>query len=311
MKTVIMGTGGVGGYYGGLLARSGQEVHFVARGAHLQAIREKGLQIKSPHGDFLVQPALATDKPGEIGPADLALFTTKTYQLDEAAELLKPVLGSGTVIIPFLNGVDAADRIGAILGRKRVLGGVTYVSAAIEGPGVIGQYSSFRRIVFGELEGGRTPRIEAIREVLDRTGVTVEVSESISEVLWAKFVFISSLSAMGALTRVSLGDYRSVEESHEILKEAIQEIIGVASAKGVRLAPDIFQKTLSMIEGSEGVIKPSMQRDVEAGRISELESLIGAVVRFGMELSVPTPVMRFAYAVLKPAQVLAGKKQGA
>ena len=307
MKIVIMGTGGVGGYYGGLLARSGQEVHFIARGAHLQAIRERGLQVKSLHGDFLVKPAHATDRPCEIGKADLVLFTTKTYQIDDAVEAVKPVLVSDTVVVPFQNGVDAADRIGAVLGRERIIGGVTWVSAAIQSPGVIGQYSSFRRIVLGELDGRRTPRLEAVREVFATTGATVEVSENISEVLWTKFVFISSVSAMGCLTRVSLGDYRSVEESQAVLKEAIGEIVAVAKAKGVRLAPDVLQKTLATIASSEGTIKPSMQRDVEAGRTSELESLIGAVVRFGAELGVPTPVMQFAYAVLKPGQVLAGR----
>ncbi|HUL31146.1 MAG TPA: 2-dehydropantoate 2-reductase [Thermodesulfobacteriota bacterium] len=310
MKIVIMGTGGLGGYYGALLARSGHEVHFVARGHHLQAICEKGLQVRSVHGGFLVRPARATDNPAGVGEADLVLFTTKAYQTEEAVELVKPVLGPETVIVPLQNGVDAADRIGSLLGMERLLGGMTWISAAVEAPGVIGQYSSFRRIVIGELDGRSTRRIERVRDVLAGTGVNVEVSRNISEVLWTKFAFISSVSAMGCLTRVSLRDYRTIEESYEVLKEVIGEIVAVAKAKGVGvgLAPDILQNTLATIGASDGKIKPSMQRDAEAGRVSELESMIGIVVRLGREMGVPTPVMRFAYAVLKPGQLLAGKR---
>jgi 2-dehydropantoate 2-reductase len=302
MKIAIMGMGGVGGYYGGLLAHSGQDVTFIARGAHWAAIREKGLRVKSVLGDFLVSPAHATDNPAEVGPVDLILFATKTYHTDEAALAIRPMVGSDTVVLPLQNGVDAAERIGAVVGTKHLLGGATWLSAAIEAPGVIGQYSQFRRIVLGELDGRKTPRAQQVFDALNATGATVELSDNIAKVLWTKFAFIASVGALGSLTRVTFGEYRNVPETRAALTEAIAEVAAVARAKGVSLDADVVDKTLAFIDGSAPGIKPSMQRDVEAGRPSELESMLGIVVRQGAELDVPTPVMRFAYAMLKPGE---------
>jgi 2-dehydropantoate 2-reductase len=305
MKIAIMGTGGVGGYYGGLLAKAGRDVTFIARGAHLQAIRKNGLQVKSVHGDFQVSKALATDKPADVGPVDLIIFATKTYQTDEAAKAIKPMVGKDTVVVPLQNGIDAADRIGQVVGMDHVLGGATWLSAAIEAPGVIGQYSEFRRITLGEFSGKTTARLTSIYDLLKETGATVEVSDNILKVLWTKFVFISSVSAMGSLTRMTFGEYRGVPEARAMLTEAIGEVASVARARGVKLDADILAKTQAFIDSSAPGIKPSMQRDVEAGKPSELESLIGVVVRMGAEKNVPTPVMRFAYAMLKPGELKA------
>jgi 2-dehydropantoate 2-reductase len=303
MKIAIMGTGGVGGYYGGLLAQAGHDVTFIARGAHLHAIREKGLQVKSVHGDFLVSPAQATDAPESVGPVDLIIFSTKTYHTDEAALAIKPMVGKGTTVVSFQNGIDAADRIGAVVGMEHLLGGATWLSAAIEGPGVIGQYSQFRRIALGEFNGQSTPRLQAVHDVLKATGATVELSDNILKVLWTKFAFIAAVSALGSLTRVTFGEYRAVPEARAVLTQALEEVAAVSRAKGVPLDPDVADKTLAFIDGSAPGIKPSMQRDVEAGRVSELESMLGVVVRLGAELNVPTPVMRLAYAMLKPGQL--------
>jgi 2-dehydropantoate 2-reductase len=309
MKIAVMGTGGVGGYYGGLLAQSGQDVTFVVRrkpdGAHLAAIREKGLQVKSVHGDFVVAPAQATDNPAEVGPVDLILFTTKTYHTDEAAQAVKPMVGKGTIVLSLQNGVDAAERIGAVVGMEHLVGGATWLSAAIEAPGVIGQYSQFRRIALGEFNGQTTPRLQAVADALKAAGATVELSENILKVLWTKFVFIAAVSAMGSLTRVTFGEYRAVPEARAVLTEALNEVAAVGRAKGVALDADVVDKTLAFIDSSAPNIKPSMQRDVEADRVSELESLVGIVVRLGAELGVPTPVMRFAYAVLEPREQVA------
>lgn len=305
MKVAIMATGGVGGYYGGLLAQTGQDVTFIARGAHLQAIREKGLHIKSVHGDFQIVPAKATDNPSEVGPVDVILFATKTHQTDEAAKLIKPMVGRDTVILSLQNGIDAADRIGAVAGREHMLGGVTWLSAAIEAPGVIGQYSQFRRIVLGEFNGRTTPRLNMVCSTLQSTGATVEVSDNILKVLWTKFVFIAPVMAMGSLTRVTFGEYRSVPEARAVLTEAISEVAAVAQARGVTLDADVVEKTLAFIDSSAPGIKPSMQRDVESGKPSELESMIGVVVRMGAQHNVSTPVMQFAYAMLKPGNLKA------
>jgi 2-dehydropantoate 2-reductase len=305
MKIAIMGAGGVGGYYGGLLARTGQEVIFIARGAHLQALRRQGLMVNSVHGDFLVAPAHATDNPAEVGPVDLILFTTKTYHTDSAALALKPMIGPDTVILPLQNGIDAAARLGAHVALSHLVGGATWLSAALEAPGVIGQYSQFRRIVLGELDDKRTTRLQKISETLAAAGITVEMTDNISQVLWTKFVFISALSAIGCLTRVSCGEYRQVPEARAVLIEAIGEVMAVARTQGVKLDGDLVGQTLGFIDHSPPEMKPSMQRDLEAGRPTELESMIGIVSRLGQEHGVPTPVMRLAYAMLQPADLKA------
>ena len=303
-----MGTGGVGGYYGGLLAQKGQDVIFIARGAHLQAIREKGLQVKSVLGDFFVSPANATDDPKEVGPVDLILFTTKTYHTETAAQAIKPMIDQGTVVISLQNGIDAAERIGAYVGMEHLVGGATWLSAAIEAPGVIGQYSQFRRLMLGEFNGKMTTRLKTIYETLQATGITVELSDNISKVLWTKFVFIASVSAIGSLTRVNFGEFRHVPEARVILTEAIGEVAAVAQARGVTLDRDVVAKTLEFIDNSAPILKPSMQRDVEVGRPSELESLIGTVARLGEQNGVPTSVMKLAYAMLKPGDLKARGK---
>ena len=305
MKIAVMGTGGVGGYYGGLLAQAGHDVTFIVRGPSLQAIRDKGLQVKSVHGDFTVSPAKATDKPSQIGPVDVILFATKTYQTDEAAKLIKPIVGRDTAVVSLQNGIDAADRIGADVGMEHMLGGATWLSAAIEAPGVIGQYSQFRRIVLGEFDGRTTRRLKALYDVLQATGATVETSDNILKVLWTKFVFIAPVMAMGSLTRVTFGEYRSVPEARAVLIDAVSEVAAVAKAKGVSLDADVVAKTVAFIDGSAPGIKPSMQRDLESGKRSELESMIGVVVRMGKQYNVPTPVMQFAYAMLKPGELKA------
>lgn len=303
-----MGTGGVGGYYGGMLAESGADVTLIARGKHLEAIREKGLEVKSVFGDFTVRSIKVTNDPGSIGMVDLVIFATKTYHVEEASKAILPLIGPSTVVVPFLNGVDAAERIGAVIGPEHLIGGVTYLSAAIEAPGVIGQYSQFRRIVIGEFDGQITPRLEAAGEALKGTGAVVELVADIARVLWTKFVFISAISALGALTRETMGDYRSIPETRTVLIEALEEVVAVAGAKGVSLEQDIIEKTMQFIDAATYDMKPSMQRDIEAGRTSELESMVGVVVQLGEKLGVPTPVMRIAYAALKPGQVRASSQ---
>src|SRR5512142_443595 len=214
MKILIMGTGGVGGYYGGLLAQQGNDVTFIARGAHLYAIRHEGLKVKSIHGDFTVFPASAIDDPAQVEPVDLILFCVKTYHTDEAAEAIRPAVGPQTAVMSLQNGIDAADRIGKVVGAEHMLGGATWISSAVEAPGVIKQVSQFRRIVLGELGGGRSERIQSIYEVLNQTGATVEISEDIQKTLWTKFVFIAAASAIGSLTRLPMGNYRTVPETH-------------------------------------------------------------------------------------------------
>jgi 2-dehydropantoate 2-reductase len=305
MKILIMGTGGVGGYYGGLLANQGNEVTFIARGDHLAAIRKNGLKVKSIHGDFHISPANATDDPSEVGPVDLILFCVKTYHTDEAAEAIRLAIGPQTVVLSLQNGVDSAERIGNVIGLEHVVGGATWLSSAMEAPGVIKQISQFRRIVFGEVTGGRSERIQSIFGVLNPTGIVVEISENIQKILWTKFVFISAVSSIGSLTRLPMGEYRAVPETRLLVSSIMHEVEAVARAQGIALDEDVVPKALEFMENSGPHIKPSMQLDVESGRRTELESMVGVIGRKGRQLNVPTPVADFVYGSLLPIELKA------
>lgn len=310
MKIAVMGSGGVGGYYGGLLARAGQEVTFIARGPHLIALLKSGLHIRSVHGDFTISPVQATDRPSEVGPRDLVIVCVKTPDTEEAARAMRLMLAQDTTVISLQNGIDAADRIGAIVGMEHMIGGATWLSSAIEAPGVIRQISQFRRIVVGELDGEITPRVQAIFEALKGTGAMVELSEDIVTVLWTKFVFIASISGLGSLTRLGIGDYREVPETRSTLVSLMGEIAAVARASGIALEEEVIDQTLTLIDNAAPSIKPSMQLDVEAGCRSELDSMIGVICRRGDELDIPTPTANLIYAALLPGELKARNGPG-
>lgn len=309
MKIAIIGSGGVGGYYGGLLARQGHEVTFVARGAHYQAIRQNGLQIKSIFGDFLISPARVTDDPGKIGVVDLILFCVKTYDTDASAEKIKAVTGANTAVLSLQNGIDATERIGKVVGMEHVLGGATWISSAIESPGVIKQVSQFRRVVFGELDGRVTPRVQSLFEAFNSTGITVEISQDIQTLLWTKYVFISSASSFGGLTRLPMGDWRNVPETRAMVTSLMKEVQAVGNAHGARMAADVVEQSLAFMDAAAIHIKASMQLDVEAGRQFELESMVGAIGRKGREAGIPTPTADAIYAALLPVNLKALKIQ--
>jgi len=300
-----MGSGGIGGYYGGLLARAGHDVTFIARGAHLAALRTDGLQVKSVHGDFDIAPAQATDTPAEVGLVDLVMVCVKTPDTEQAAQAIQPMVGPDTTVMSLQNGIDATERIGAIVGMEHVVGGATWISSAIDESGIVQQFSQFRRIVLGELDGQVTPRVRAIVGAFEGTGVAVEIAENILKTLWTKFVFISSISGVGSLTRLEIGEYRDVPETRVLLVGLMREVEAVARASGVALDADVVEQALTIVDQAAPNIKPSMQRDVESGRRSELESLIGVVGRKGRELGVPTPAADAVYAALLPVELKA------
>ena len=308
MKITIMGTGGVGGYYGGLLAQKGHDVTFIARGAHLQAIQKNGLQVKSIFGDFTISPAKATDDPVQAGPVDLVLFCPKTYDTEEAARKIKPVIGQGTSVLSLQNGVDSVERIGGVVGVDHVIAGATWLSSAVESPGVVKQVSDFRRVVLGELDGRITPRVQTIYEVLNDTGITVELSEDIQKILWTKFVFISSASAFGSLTRLPMAAYRSVPETRALIAGLMREVVALAKAQDIVLDPDVVEKSLAFMDNAAPHIKASMQLDVGAGHRTEIESMIGVIGRKGRAVGVTTPVADALYALLLPVDLLARGK---
>ncbi len=305
MKIAIMGTGGMGAYYGGLLANNGQDVHFIARGEHLKALRANGLQIKSIHSDLTVKPVKATDNPSEIGPVDLVLFCTKTYHTDEAAKAIQPLVGQPTTVVSLQNGIDAAERIGKVVGMGHLLAGATWISSFVESPGVIKQVSTFRRVVVGELDGSTSHRLQAVYEAFKPTGIAIETSDNILKVLWTKFVFIAAVSSFGSLTRLPMGDYRSVPETRAKILSLMQEVRALAEAAGVTLDSDVVEKSIKFIDDNLPHIKPSMQVDVENGRRTEIESMIGVIGRKGREKGIPTPIADMVYASLLPIELKA------
>jgi 2-dehydropantoate 2-reductase len=307
MKIAIFGTGGVGGYYGGLLSLHGQEVSFLARREHLQAILRDGLQVKSVHGDFTVKPARATEFPAEVGPVDLVLICTKTYSMEAVLRDLPALVGPQTAIISLQNGIDAAERVGKAVGLQHVLGGATWLSAAVGSPGVIRQVSQFRRVVIGELDGSVTPRVQAVADAFLPTGVTIEVSQTISKVIWMKFVFISAASGVGGLTRLPLGDYRHVPQTRALFTGLMREVEALAALEGILLDSDLIEQTLAFLDRSDPQIKPSMQRDIENGNMFELEALIGAIGRKARERHLSTPIVDMVYASLLPVLLSSGK----
>jgi 2-dehydropantoate 2-reductase len=305
MKIAMIGAGGIGGYYGGLLAQEGHEVTFIARGAHLRAIRQNGLQVKSVFGDFQIKPACATDDPAEVSRADLVLFCTKTYHTDEAAQLAKPLVGPQTTVLSLQNGVDALERIGPVLGSEHMIAGATWLSSAIMAPGIINQISDFRRVVIGEIDGRVTPRVQAVHDAFRGTGVTTEISANIMGVLWTKLVFISAASGFGSLARLPMAAYRSVPETRSLITTLMRETAAVAAAHQIKLDPDVVEKSMAFMDQAGPAIKASMQLDVEAGRHSELDSLIGVIGRKGRERGVPTPVADVIYGSLLPVDLQA------
>ena len=299
MRVAIMGTGGLGGFFAGLLARAGNDVTCIARSAHLAAIREHGLTVHSPRaGDFTVTIA-ATDNPHEIGPVDLILFCVKTYDLEPAAHQLGPLLHAETVVVPVQNGLDAAEQIGDIVGAAHVLGGVSYVGGAIEAPGVVRE-GGVGRLLIGELDGGTSPRVERVLDTFRVAGLPAELHPNIRVAVWEKFLIICAFSGLAALTRLPLGPLRDCPDTAALLRGLIEETEAVARARAIPLPRDCVERALDSLHSIEPTRRPSLQQDLVAGRRLELEALNGALLRLGHACGVPTPLNFAIYAALKP-----------
>jgi 2-dehydropantoate 2-reductase len=294
-----MGSGGLGGFYGGLLARAGEDVSFIARGAHLDAIRARGLAVKSQMvGDFVVS-ATATDDPGAIGPVDLVIVGVKTYDLDKAAEQMRPLVGPHTVVLPLQNGIDATDRIARAVGAESVLVGVAYVASFVEAPGVI-KHTALNRIVVGEPDSRPSKRVvERIASVLRNAGIACETPANIRIPLWEKFVLLTGTGGVMAVTRLPAGPLRESAEASALFRGAMEEGCAVGRAAGVALPDTVVERHWQMVLGLPPGAHGSMLQDLKSGRRLELESLNGAVVRFGRALEVPTPLNFAIYAALK------------
>ena len=303
MRIAVFGTGAVGAYFGGRLAEAGEDVAFVARGDNLRAIRERGLRVSSVAGDFLIRPARASDDPAELGPADVVLVAVKAWQVAEAAEAMRPLLGPDTYVVPLLNGVEAPDQLAAALGPERVVGGICRIVAWIEAPGHIRHAGVPPWIGFGELAGGVSERLERLAAAFGRArGLIVEPLANVRAELWKKLMFIAAVCGVGAVTRAPIGVVRSRPETRRLLERAVEEVRAVAAGCGVPLPASAVTETLAFMDSLPEDTTASMQRDIIAGRPSELEAQSGAVARLARRASVEAPVHDFIWRSLLPQE---------
>lgn len=300
MRIAVVGAGGMGGGYGAALAKAGADVTFIARGAHLAAMRSEGLKVESERGDTHIKPVKATDDPRTVGPVDIVLFCVKLWDVESAGEQIKPLVGPDTAVITLQNGVDAHERLAPILGSRAVMPGVANLSATIVGPGVIRQTGTIMRMVFGELDGSRSRRAVAFAELCAKAGINGVLSETILTELWMKFVLLASNASVMAMTRLPVGKLRDDPDLTALFRSAYQEVADVGRAASIVLPADAAERTLDFNRKAPPHLMASMAVDLLRGNRIELPWLSGKVVELGKRYGVPTPVHSLMYALLKP-----------
>jgi 2-dehydropantoate 2-reductase len=305
MHIAVFGVGGVGGYFGGRLAQAGEEVVFIARGDHLQAMRTHGLQVLSPKSDFVVNPVQAVDNPNDVGQVDFVILGVKSWQVPEAAETIRPLIGDHTAVLTLQNGIEAPQQVADILGYEHVLSGVCSISASIETPGVIRHAGAEPRINFGEWDNRVSDRTTSLRQALTRTDIQSDIVPDIQVALWMKFLFITPWSGVGAVTRSPVGVWRRIPETRALVTACLEEIVSVAQSQNVALPENAVETTWAIYDSLFEAGIASMQRDVMMGRPSELETQVGAVVRLGQQAGIETPAHTFIYGSLLPLESVA------
>jgi 2-dehydropantoate 2-reductase len=304
MRIAVFGAGSVGGYFGGRLALAGEDVVFIARGAHLQAMRAQGLRVESPKGNFNVPSVHATDNPAEVGPVEVVLVAVKAWQVPEAAQAMRPMVGAETFVVPLQNGLEAPAQVAAVFGPQHVLGGSCAISSVITAPGCIRHLGLEPSVTFGEWDQRPSPRAERLREAFLRAEVPAVISADIQVAIWEKFMAIR-FGPVGAVARAPAGILRSIPETRRLVEQACHETLAVARARGIALAEDSPAKTMAALDTIAPGIIASLQRDIEAGRPSELDALTGALVRLGAEVGVATPLHAFIHHTLLPQELRA------
>ena len=300
MKIAAVAAGAVGGYFGARLAAAGHDVHFLARGETLRALRERGLQIRSTLGDLHLPEVNATDDPAAIGPVDVVLFAVKLWDLETTARSIAPLLGPETRVITLQNGVDSVERLAPILGADRVVGGIAYIASVAEAPGVIRHTSQFATIRCGREDGAADPALAAFVEAGQGAGIDIALSDDIVAERWKKFAFLVPLSALTAGTRRPLGEVLANADTRAFFTQAVEEVIAVARAKGVRLPDGFLDERLRFAEAAPKSMMASTAHDLERGNRLELDWLSGKVAALGRELGVPTPANAAVAALLAP-----------
>lgn len=299
MKIAIIGSGGVGGYFGARLAASGQDVTFIARGAHLQAMQKKGLKILSALGDLHLPEVKATSDTKVVGPVDVVMIGVKLWATEEAAAAARPMIGENTVAVSFQNGVVAVDTLVPILGKEHVMGGVANIAALIEEPGVIRHNGTMANLFFGELDGKPSARAQALQVACKIANVQSELVTDINKTIWEKYVRLVTLSALTSLTRMPIGPIRADADTRALMQQVMEEVVAVGKAKGVKFDDGLVADQMSKVETYPPGMVASMCGDLRRGNRLELPWLSGMVAQFGKELGVPTPANQFVYAALK------------
>lgn len=299
MKVLVMGSGGVGGLYGGRLAHAGYDVTFVARGAHLAAMREQGLLIESEvHGNALVKPVKVTDDPTTVGTPDLVLFAVKLWDTEAVARALKPIVGPQTAVLSLQNGVVKDDILRGVFGEQALMGGVAYVATHIARPGVIHQVGTIQRLVFGEYDAKKSARAQALLAMLLKAGIQAELSGDIRRTLWEKYTFLVGLSGATATMRATLGAVREHPQTRAFLYDLIEEAVAVGRALGVNLPADYAEDRLKFADSLPATMDSSLHHDLKNGNRLEVEWLAGGVVQLGKKAGVATPCNRAVWDVL-------------
>ena len=302
MRITVFGTGGVGGYFGGRLAHAGEDVTFVARGEHLRAIKANGLKVDSPNGNFAIYPAKTTDEVSQIGEVDLVILGVKAWQVPDAARAIKPLVSANTTVLPLQNGVEAVPQLIAELGVEKVIGGLCRIVSYVVEPGHI-RHAGFKpSIIIGELDNRRTERITKINEIFRHAGLDITIAPDIQVALWTKFLFITSFSGVGAVANAPAGILRSDPKWRPQMLNAMQEIYTLAHARGINLPPDSVDNVMAAVDALPADATSSMQRDIAAGKPSELEAQNGAVVRMARESGVEVPTHTLIYQTLRPLE---------
>lgn len=307
MKIAVIGTGGVGGYFGGRLARAGFDVIFLARGEHLREIRQNGLRVKSVNGDFIIENAQATDSIREIGLADIIILAVKAWQVRDISRELGSIIKKDTIVLPLQNGVLTAEELAENIPAGNIIGGLCKIISKVESPGVINHFALEPTVIFGEFGSRGTERAELLKSVFDRAGIDAHISEDINADLWKKFIAIC-VSGLLAVTKTNYGELRELKETRQLMTELIREIFSLSQRLKINIEPEFPDRLISLIDTYPRETTSSLTRDVREGKPSEIEYQNGTVVRLGEKYGVATPVNRFVYNCILPMEIKARKK---
>jgi len=303
MRIGVFGIGGVGGFFAAKLAKSGADVTFITRGKTLDALRARGIRIESVDGSFTVNPVNTVASDERVAKRfHIVLLAVKAWQVSKAVRQIEPMLHADGVVVPLENGIDIPEQLVQVLRPQQVAGGLCALVAFTVEPGVIRHAGAEPLVMFGELDNHRSERLNRLLDIFLRAGVKTEIPPDIHRSMWTKFVFITPMSGVGAITRVPLGVWRAIPESRRLAQAAVEEVVAVASARGIKLDDDVVARTMQRYDHLPPDSTASLQRDVAQGKPSELEAQIGAVVRLGREAGVPTPVHEVIYSALLPLE---------